>query len=379
MSLINKMLQDLEARQADGNAGVALPDDVRPLPQLRRSGRPWVALFGAAMLLAGGGIYYFMDRRGDEAAAQTASVVAPAQLPESRAESSRTEPETKPEALEQELRLSLRLSDIAVEEEAEATVTVPVASPPSSAKPVAELRGDPKVVAVEARPVVAPPRTEPAAERAESKTPAGVVGHRSAERVAIEKTAPASSPAERLDAAFRHAAAAAGEGRQDDAIGALQQILRQDELHVAARQLLVRLLIESGRQGEAIAVLQEGLRGQPARIVWAMTLARLQVERGESAAAAETLRNSLPAAASSPDYFGFTAHVEQRLGHHREAASLYEQAARLAPNDGRWWLGLGLAQEAEGRKDQASAAFERARRGVNLSDELRALAERKLR
>ncbi len=48
-------------------------------------------------------------------------------------------------------------------------------------------------------------------------------------------------------------------------------------------------------------------------------------------------------------------------------------------SDGRWWLGLGLAMESEGRNDQAVAAFLRARQCGNLSRELSALVEQKLR
>ena len=86
-----------------------------------------------------------------------------------------------------------------------------------------------------------------------------------------------------------------------------------------------------------------------------MTLARLQVDRGDLAGAWQTLDFSLPAAGHSADYQGFTAHVLQRLGRFREAVVHYLNAARLAPGDGRWWLGLGLALEAE-RSSAANSA-----------------------
>ena len=69
----------------------------------------------------------------------------------------------------------------------------------------------------------------------------------------------------------------------------------------------------------------------------------------------------------------------QRLGRHKEAIERYLAAARLAPDDGRWWLGLGLSLESDGRTGEAREAFEHARKGGNLSTELLALVEQKLK
>ena len=126
-------------------------------------------------------------------------------------------------------------------------------------------------------------------------------------------------------------------------------------------------------------VLQDGLQARPAQIGWAMSLARLQVERGDPTGAWSTLEHSLPAAAASADYQGFSAHVLQRLGRNKEAAEHYRQAALLAPADGRWWLGLGLAHDAEGRSTEAREAFLRARQTGNLGPDLQALIEQKLK
>ena len=169
------------------------------------------------------------------------------------------------------------------------------------------------------------------------------------------------------------------QGRVNEAIESLQGTLRFDSLHVAARQLLVRLLLEARRSDDAMRVLQEGLQARPAQIGWAMSLARLQVERGDPAGAWATLEHSLPAAAASADYQGFSAHVLQRLGRNKEAAEHYRQAALLAPADGRWWLGLGLAHDAEGRTNEARDAFLRARQAGNLGPDLQALIEQKLK
>lgn len=195
----------------------------------------------------------------------------------------------------------------------------------------------------------------------------------------IERTPVAGSPHERADNEYRKAIGAVNQGRVAEATDALREALRQDALHVGARQLLVKLLLETRNQDEAIQVLRDGISGQPAQLGWAMSLARLQVERGDLEGAWRTLDHSLPAAGASPDYLGFTANVLQRLGRPDEAADQYRKATRLAPADGRWWLGLGWCLDAQGNAAEAREAFLRAKQAGNLSPELIALIDQKLR
>ena len=195
----------------------------------------------------------------------------------------------------------------------------------------------------------------------------------------IERTDAVGSPRERAESEYRKAIAAVNQGRVAEALEELRNALRQDGLHVASRQLLVRLLLEARQPDEAAKVLQDGLQGQPAQIGWAMSLARLQVDRGDLAGAWQTLDYSSPAAGNNADYQGFMAHVLQRLGRNRDAAKHYQAATRLSPTDGRWWLGLGLALEAEGQSGEAREMFLRARQTGNLGPQLTALIEQKLR
>ena len=169
--------------------------------------------------------------------------------------------------------------------------------------------------------------------------------------------------------------------RLAEATDVLLDVLRQDGGHSASRQLLARLLIDQRRFDEAYAILAEGLALQPAQTGWAMMLARLQVERGDLQAAARTLEGSQQhaAAAGGADYLGFAAHVQLRLGHAKTAADLYQAAARAAPAEGRWWLGFGLALEADQRAAEAREMFLRARASGTLNADLSALVDQKLR
>jgi MSHA biogenesis protein MshN len=195
----------------------------------------------------------------------------------------------------------------------------------------------------------------------------------------IERTEAAGSPRERAEVEYRKAINAVNLGRIPEALEGLRNALRQDGQHSASRQLLVKLLLEAKRQEEAIQVLRDGLLEQPAHNGWAMTLARLQIDRGDLAGAWQTLDHASPAAGNNADFQGFAAHVLQRLGRQKEAAERYQAATRLSPGEGRWWLGLGLSLENEGRSTEAREAFLRAKQCANLSAELGAMVEQKLR
>ena len=196
----------------------------------------------------------------------------------------------------------------------------------------------------------------------------------------VEKQVPqARSGRERAEQDYQRAVTLLNGARVPEAIEQLLHGLQQDGGHVAARQLLARLLIEQRNYDEAAAILAEGIAAQPAQIGWAMSLARLQVEKNNLDGAAQTLQRSLPHALGSADYLGFFGLVQYRLQRPRESAELYRKAAQQSPAEGRWWLGLGLALEAGNQAADARDAFLRARAAGTLTPDLQALVDQKLR
>ena len=250
----------------------------------------------------------------------------------------------------------------------------------------------PAPVVKSAPPVKAPRVDAPAVPESSARKPAeaektrpldaahpGAETSRPTKLQAIEKTDAAGSARERAESEYRKALGVINQGRGAEGVADLQLALRLDGTHVGARQLLVRLLLEARQGDEAMRTLQEGLERVPSQSAWAMTLARLQVERDDLAGAAQTLERSLPAGAGGANYQGFAGHVLYRLGRNREAVDHYLVATRLAPADGRWWLGLGLAYDADGRVTEAREALQRAKASGNLSPELSVVVDQRLR
>ena len=193
------------------------------------------------------------------------------------------------------------------------------------------------------------------------------------------KLAPAGKGGrEQSEADYRRAMTLVNGARVQEATDVLLDVLSRDGSHTASRQLLARLLIEQRRLDEAYAILAEGLALQPGQVGWAMTLARLQVERSDLAGAARTLQASQQYAAGNADYLGFAAHAATPWSAQGCRRAL-PGAIRVAPGEGRWWLGLGLALESDQRAAEAREAFLRARATGSLNPDLQALVDQKLR
>lgn len=358
MSLINKMLQDLDARGTP--EGRADADGIRSVPERER---------GVSRALVFGG-----------AAGLTAAAIA--------------------------------LGWVYLKRPAVPPVLVSVASTPALPVPAAPPAAAPVVVA-EPAPVPVPAPAEPrgmpvvsAAEQAEpavkakskAKAPADIgdmelqrVTGRAAQPAAAPepKTAPATSerivdgkqvtPQQRVENTYRRALGQLEDGRVSEALAGLQQTLQLDPRHQGARETLVRLLLEAQRPDEAARQLQLSLALDPKQPAQAMMLARLQLDKTNGGPAAlDTLMRSLPYAADNGDYRAFLAGVLQREQRYREAAEQYQLALQTAPDNSVWWMGLGIALQADNHPAQARRAFERAKGLQTLSPQLQAFVERKL-
>lgn len=212
------------------------------------------------------------------------------------------------------------------------------------------------------------------------------------ERHAVaQKKMAADKPAEELsamkqisteqlaDAQFRKGVVLMQQGRVSEAMAVYEEALRLNADHDAARQALAVLLLEGKRGADAERVLQEGLENKPEHTGFAMLLARLQVEHGADEQATATLKKHLTYAARQADYQAFLAALLQRQSLHEEAIAHYQAALKIAPGNGIWLMGYGISLQAVKRTDDARIAFRQALETNNLSPELRAFVQQRLK
>jgi MSHA biogenesis protein MshN len=356
MSLINKMLQDLDARGSQ--SGASLQPEIKPVLAAERQLPVKQIAIGAAVLVVALAISAWFWIRKPGPAAQIATGTPPASatvtapmipLPASKA-GGQAAPEAPKASTVQ--------------------ASAPKAAPAEAATPAAASPGAAAVAseAKVAQRATAPAKVKPAKADAPS--------------LATSVAAPAASggremtSAQRAESTYRNAMARLDEGRVSAAMDGLEQTLKLNPSHDGARQSLASLLIEAGRPDDAMRQLEQGLAADPAQPSMAMLLARMQIERGQSGV--PTLMRTLPSAAGNGDYHAFLGGALQRDGRHREAVEQYAAALRTNPEHGVWLMGAGISLQAEQRNAEALTAFERAKASGMLNASLMVFVDRKL-
>ena len=366
MSVINRMLQELEERHDDA-AQQRLPGIVRAVParlSAVSSGPVWRVLLIIGLVLLVGFLSWRVASTWK--ARQAAHAVVPV------ANASRPILVT-PAALEPQLKPAETLQYQPAPRQPIVAAPMPLAPAPVAQPHVSEARQ--AVVAKSPIPVEVATKDENAALRAKPE--------------AVIKTNPEVDNAtsgmkqiskeQRADFRYREALSFITQGRMQEAQAALEEALRLDPRNLNARQVLLGLLLEAKHYAQAEQLLQEALQLNLSPATYATALARVQFERGDQAAALSTLEKFAAQASASSEYHGFYAALLQRAGRHTEAIGQFQAALKIQPNQANWLMGLGISLQTEKRYAEAEQAYSRARAANTLAPDLQAFVEQRLK
>lgn len=378
MSLINKMLQDLDAR--GGGASAVHQDEVKAVPARERDRRPLVlggAAAGALVLAAGG--WYGWHWWQAPSAPPPAPVVRvvdnripiqprvqepPAAKPAAPASAAEARNEAAAGPAPSDATNAVAVAGGATKHGESAVGHDRAAPAPGAAGDEAQTKRSAR------RARVAEAGEADAAPSRKARAPADASP--ASDGVVLREL----TPKQMSENSYRRALAALQEGRVSAALADLDKAVEVDPRNDAARQTYVSLLLENRRTDDAIRQLRLALGVDPRQPGLAMVLARLQLEKGGPAL--ETLLKSLPYADNNADYHAFLAGVLQREQRHSEAAEHYRHALQLSPQNAVWWMGLGISLQAEQHLPEAREAYNRARANPGLTPELRSFIERKI-
>lgn len=353
MSLINDVLRDLDAR------GAPLPRPAQPLPApsatpMPRRSRSATRLLPAILLIAAVLLslwWLWQAAPSRDIAIETPPLPQAMPSPTTAStEAIAVTPETHDAAASTAAVTDI---DIAEPEHTQAADSSRALDRGASLTPAAPSPATPAPIpSVPAAPVASPPAPTASAKVAESS----------------------NDPARQL----RDAAAALAAGRQQEAELQLRELLARHPDATRARLALAALYQQQGRDEAAMAIWHAGLERDPGDLALAEPLARSLIAAQRPGEAATVLARALPPLPQQPDLHALAAFAWQQARSHAAAADRYGALVALDPSQGRWWLGLAIAEEARGDRKAALIAFRRAQTAAGLESAVLRYVEQRI-
>jgi Flp pilus assembly protein TadD len=137
----------------------------------------------------------------------------------------------------------------------------------------------------------------------------------------------------------------------------LQKVIQQDPTHARAQYYLALALLYAGKPGDAEQQLDSALLHIPENSELKRLYAHILVDQGKSLEALAILADSPPPISSDIDYHAMFAALLQDQQMHLEAVDIYKNLVRLRPDNGVWWMGLGISLEALSLRNEALDAY----------------------
>lgn len=175
--------------------------------------------------------------------------------------------------------------------------------------------------------------------------------------------------------AYRRALDLIEQGRDAVALDAALLAVKLDAQHLPARRLAVALALDQKQVDQASVLIDEGLQQDPHDSELLILHARRLAVAGANDQALVVLQGL---ERPNGEALGLKAGLLARTGRYASAATAYEQALKTKPNNATWWLGLGVAWNAQGQSAMAKEAFIRARKLGQLSPDVQAWLDQQL-
>ena len=361
MSVINKMLRDLDRQAPTGLSGHPLQnlqDGVRRGTSSVSNGtaaatgvgatrKPLLAAAAVLLALLAGVVLWWLSgqRSGPASSAQSAVVAGAAAAPQ-------PVPALPSEAAPADKAIA----------PAAAMASPVAANPPQAAPPLAAaVRPAPARAPVVPRSVApaAPVPTAPIAPSAAMLpgVPVPAAGKVESAPQRVDRPALSAPPPRPVVATWQDAA--------QEALGQAQGLWNAGAREQAA-ELVAQALAGVERahpaemsgfgSGVVLALLRESVR--------------MELAQGQHAAVLAQLKRYERVAVGQPDLWGLRGNAAQRLGQHSESAQAYQMALRLRPGEPRWMLGAAVSLAALGQLAAAAEMADQARALTVISPEV---------
>tara|TARA_R110002153_G_scaffold27084_4_gene84254 strand:- start:5575 stop:6699 length:1125 start_codon:yes stop_codon:yes gene_type:complete len=183
-------------------------------------------------------------------------------------------------------------------------------------------------------------------------------------RVAAEQTSSfsmtGSSQENNANSLKQHIAESLSNDNLDLAQSLLYQLLETEPDNIKARKKLASLLFAQGNYAQSKQLLVQGMELHPTQSDLRLMLARLYVVQKEPSQALNILVEFQPSIDNQTEYLAYRAALAQQLKQTELAKSDYQVLANVEPTNAKWWLGLAIAEDQLGEIKMAVQAYSRA-------------------
>lgn len=168
------------------------------------------------------------------------------------------------------------------------------------------------------------------------------------------------------------------DGKLKEAISYYEQTLGFDPSMHEARKQLAALHYGQGQLAKASEVLQQGMLLFPQQLDFALLLARVQQASGQADLALVTLANIPDTHSLARQKWMAQSDLAQKLGQFSLSEQAYRQLLQQEPQQAKWWMGLAYALDSQQQFPQARQAYRTALGHRGLSAQASAFIEQRL-
>ncbi|MFT4807212.1 MAG: MSHA biogenesis protein MshN [Paraglaciecola sp.] len=140
----------------------------------------------------------------------------------------------------------------------------------------------------------------------------------------------------------------------------LRQLLETEPDNIKARKKLAALLFAQGDYMQSKQLLVRGIELHPAKGDLRLMLARLYMIQKAPSQAMHILAEFQPSRDNQTEYLAYRAALAQQLKQTTLARSDYQTLTNVESDNAKWWLGLAIAEDQLGEMNMALQAYNRA-------------------
>ena len=164
----------------------------------------------------------------------------------------------------------------------------------------------------------------------------------------IEKTSNKLTPEQRVEKLLNKARSSYEKGYITEAIEDLTKLLSISDSNIEARTLLAGAWYGRGEGNRAIAIINDGLQRYPLIEEWRTTAAKIFFKENNLAGAFSYLNVELTNA--SKEFYTLKGNLARQLKQYPAAESAYQKLSEIEPFVGNWWLGLAIVQDSQSKQ-----------------------------